>query len=497
MMPLPWACPTPRDLSHEFSQPGSGGKGRRIREHVRSCPSCGAEWASLDRLRSLTRALPAVALGSEELEAVRTALLVKSTPTRGRWTLSPLWLSIPAASAVLALSVLVFHGRAPAPYHATDHRADARSFLASKTRRGTVQASAAAVFTLATEQPDEVVKLREGEITVDVEPLSRLERFRVVTGDAEIEVKGTSFSVVAKDNRLMSVHVVRGVVMIRVHARPPVTLGPNERWEVPRVVDDTPTKPRSPSLHQRVVMRLSARATRTLPGAGQSETKLGSSVAPAESAFADGWQALRTGRLEAATVAFARAVTLAGDHPLAEDASFWLAVSQARIPRPVDATASLAGFIDRLPSSPRIGEAAAMLGWLLIDAGDLDGAARQFGTAARDPVNDVRRSGNEGLRAVNRRRQGGTVQWMSVLVPPMARRRRVYGRSFCPAEATRRSAKNLMSAGTDSDHLSRGVPRCVPHALPGQISKTYSTGRRGQPGCSTRTRSRRERYRVR
>jgi hypothetical protein len=406
MIRLPWACPAPRDLSRELSRGGNGTRATRIREHVRSCASCGAEWASLERLRDLTRALPNAALGSEELEAVRTALLVRSKPIRAGLVLSPVWLSIPGAAVVLALSLLLFHGRQRATDHAVGRKADTRSFLVSKTRRGTVHARAAAVFTLATDQPDEIVRLRQGEITVEVEPLSEAERFRVVTANAEIEVKGTAFSAVARDDQLTSVDVLRGLVVVRVRARDPVTLGPNEQWKVSGVANDVGARPPRRSLNQRVALRPSVRPTTTLRPERSSAAEPGSSLSRAESAFADGWQDLRTQQLPAATAAFARAVALAGDQPLAEDAWFWMAVSQARIPRPAEARATLAAFIDRFPRSPRIGEAAAMLGWLLIDEGDLDGAARWFATAVRDPVDGVRRSGNEGLRTVDRRRRG-------------------------------------------------------------------------------------------
>jgi TolA-binding protein len=90
---------------------------------------------------------------------------------------------------------------------------------------------------------------------------------------------------------------------------------------------------------------------------------------------------------------------------LSEDAWFWLAVCQARIPRPAEARATLAAFIARFPHSPRVGEAADMLGWLLIDSGDLDGAERAFATAALRAGAGVRHSAKEGLRAVQVRRR--------------------------------------------------------------------------------------------
>ena len=40
-----------------------------------------------------------------------------------------------------------------------------------------------------------------------------------------------------------------------------------------------------------------------------------------------------------------------------------------------------------------------MLGWILYEAGDLAGAARQFSTATTDPVPEVRASATKGMDA--------------------------------------------------------------------------------------------------
>ena len=59
-------------------------------------------------------------------------------------------------------------------------------------------------------------------------------------------------------------------------------------------------------------------------------------------------------------------------------------------------------MIDRYPSSARRGEAAAMLGWLLIDAGRTDEARAQFLAANRNPSERVRASAQRGLEVVDR-----------------------------------------------------------------------------------------------
>ena len=68
---------------------------------------------------------------------------------------------------------------------------------------------------LSSRSPDEVVRLYDGTIDVAVTPLGSGERFRVVVGASEIEVRGTAFRVVARAGELLSVTVTRGTVEVR------------------------------------------------------------------------------------------------------------------------------------------------------------------------------------------------------------------------------------------------------------------------------------------
>ena len=172
-----------------------------------------------------------------------------------------------------------------------------------------------------------------------------------MTDIAEIEVRGTSFKVVAIGDRLQSVEVLRGLVSVRPQGGGAVLLGPNESWKVP-------TTERA---------RLSLAKKRVFQPAAVDQPPLAASEmppSPAEIAFADGWEALRAQHFSDAAAAFERASANAGEQPLIEDAWFWWAVCEARIPRKTAAKSSLAGFIDRFPRSSRIGEVSAMLGWI-------------------------------------------------------------------------------------------------------------------------------------
>lgn len=85
-------------------------------------------------------------------------------------------------------------------------------------------------YALVSPQPNEIIRLYEGTITVSVEPLQPGERFRVITGDGEVEVHGTIFDVVAEQDSLATVRVHEGIVAVRPEHRAPTELRLGERW---------------------------------------------------------------------------------------------------------------------------------------------------------------------------------------------------------------------------------------------------------------------------
>jgi TolA-binding protein len=287
------------------------------------------------------------------------------------------------------------------------------------------------------------VRLMDGAVTVEVQPLRPGERFRIITGDAEVEVRGTIFEVTVAEDRLVAVRVFRGNVEVRPVGAPRVVLAAGQRWDAARTIAQAPAAaaaakcpggdgtraavpaellsslvppaevppvsvpvawsgpdPSSRPLAAREVrsagIATAVPTVETNPGSGAGVT----TPTPAESAFDEGWAALRSGDDRAAVDAFARAETAAGADALAEDASFWHAVALGRADREAEAGRVLVGFLDRFPWSPRAGEASAMLGWILLDAGDVEGAAARFRIAAGDTVPAVRESARRGLEAV-------------------------------------------------------------------------------------------------
>jgi TolA-binding protein len=304
---------------------------------------------------------------------------------------------------------------------------------------GTISAHAGARY-VVTRAPDEIVTLHDGTIDVDVAPLHAGERFRVVTADTEIEVRGTAFRVVAELGHMTSVVVEHGLVEVRPHGGAMVTLAGGQSWaapvhtarapsvvdehasiEVPGPVDGIATpaaapRARSPktavstssprgSTTPTTAIRTTASAATRAPSTAIRTSAPAPAAPPARAldalAYDEGWSAMRGGDFEHAASAFARVSILEPDGALSEDASYWYAVALARAKRG-EAIAAFRDLLSHYPRSTHAGEANAMLGWLLVEAKQPAEAERRFRAAIDDPKASVRDSARSGLATLRR-----------------------------------------------------------------------------------------------
>ena len=86
-----------------------------------------------------------------------------------------------------------------------------------------------AVFQHVERGSTERVRLIDGSVDFKVEKLDNEERFLVLVGQAEVEVRGTHFEVVATDDRLEDVIVTEGLVEVRADGRT-VNVAAGQRW---------------------------------------------------------------------------------------------------------------------------------------------------------------------------------------------------------------------------------------------------------------------------
>jgi TolA-binding protein len=453
-------------------------------------------------LEELARGLPSHEPNAVRRDAMRAALLeeARAAPPLARRPSRAL-VGAGVVAALAAGLLLWWSARPPGEPGAGALRAAIQSSSGADFEHTRVERSAGT----RTAPTDEVVRLRQGRVALNVEHLSRRERFRVVTGDAEVEVRGTTFHVIVDADKLVEVAVTSGVVDVRPRGGEPIALEAGHRWRaddpVARPVAtvtatestasaSTPTaptataspdslgplaaaspepaathpspavasSPRSPAAGSPIAGSPAAgspiagspaagspaarpppagsgsrtsptpdstpsaiaetaptrnapsgedRDATTVPEAEVPETRppTADELAPApgrratasEVAFGQGFRAVRQGNYGEAASLFELAIRLGPETPLAADARFWLAVARARAGAGRD---ELADFLARHPGHARAGEASAMLGWKLLEAGDRNGAAWRFRAALRDRDPAVRASAEKGMAAI-------------------------------------------------------------------------------------------------
>jgi len=345
-------CPTPEALSRAFSE------GADLSAHLAGCDACRAAWSDYTRLRDAARQLPWSAGDAVTGEArlIEAALVERKAGRRARTlqTRAAIGLAIAASVAAFFLT-----SRSEPATSATERAPVATA----ATKRATVRDAQAARFAHVTRTApgvahDEVITLDEGTIALDVAKLEVGERFRVVTADAEVEVRGTSFEVVVDHDHLARVAVISGRVVVRPRGADEVVLGPGESW----------TPPVRPT-----------------------------GLASSERLFQQGWDALRAGDLATGETHLAALVAQDPHDALAEDARYWRAVIAQRAHRTDDARTLWRALLATHPGSARAPEASVMLGWLELERGDKETAARLFAKGATSPDAEIAASAKTGL----------------------------------------------------------------------------------------------------
>jgi len=412
-------CPPGWKLTRSISEAADP----RTEWHVMRCARCSEECRALRALAEEARAAaPSPEKMSREARDEIGARLrtLAAAPEPPRWW--PQWLYddgwrrralIGLALAIPTITtVAVLTGRRASDVAAARSALQAPAEAAGESR-ATIRAIGPARFSRAHFQPDEIVRLDDGEIELDIAPLGARERFRVVTDDGEVEVRGTRFKVAVTDHRLAGVHVWHGQVEVRSRGGALAVLEAGDDWvreAVPAKLAPEAAAPPPPAA-ARTESR--ARAARRTAPAAKHHARVIAAVMPGSKSlpaardarplsgspsFGHAWSRLRDGDAQAAAAEFAEVERVSQGRDIEEDALYWRAVAVERAGDAAGARTLFAAFLDRFPSSSRAGEAAAALGRLLLEAGDAPAARGAFERALHDPSPEVRASAQEGLR---------------------------------------------------------------------------------------------------
>jgi hypothetical protein len=352
---------------------------------MKGCEACARAFEEESELASLLSDLPRPEPSPTQHAEARHALLdAASRPAARRSWLRYAVAGLVAAALLGASSFFLLQGQSPLAQQAAPHEGP---------RRGTIYSGDSAHFAHLGNPGDEVVTLRDGTITVEVEHLKPGERFRVLTGDAEVEVRGTIFEVTAANGKLVSVKVIRGAVEVRPSQRPPVLLAPGEGWKGPEraLPSEAASLPASEPASVPATVPATAPALVVAP--------VPAPPSPTEIAYDEAFSALRTADHERAATLFYEVSQKAGS-PFAEDASFWHAVALSRAKRNSEARGALSSFVEKYPHSSRANEAHLLLGKILLANNELDTAQQHFETAAKGAPAAIAKRAQEGLDAI-------------------------------------------------------------------------------------------------
>ena len=424
----------------------------RAKNHIGRCPRCASQCASLRRVVTQAQELDAPAEMTADARNAIAALLLATDPESRSGRIRPVVaVGVPAAALLIAA---VFWGtrgpwRAPTPSESTARTttgapdgkvplggglgrghdgslgagsdpvvASPRAAAGSRRSRAAIRAIGAARFTRVQLPPDDVVRLDDGTIVIEVAPLPGGERFRVKTEDGEVEVRGTRFQVSASRGKLTAVTVASGHVEVRSAGGGHVVLDPGDEWvsgaeeavngpngatsnETGGLKRNQPGEAAASGEPARPLSKSRGSRAPAGPGVVDQTADPSSPFHAARASFDRAWSLLRQGDARRAAALFAEVERTSGDGDIAEDALYWQSVATARAGERHEARALFEGFLRRFPSSSRAGGAAAALGWLYVENGQTDEARRAFERATEDPSPVVRASARDGLRRTN------------------------------------------------------------------------------------------------
>lgn len=386
------------------------GEAEQIEAHLADCPGCAQAWKSLADLTALGMQMPSAPPAPRQIESVRTQLLAnaKAPPARR----APPWIAI-AAALLVGLATWSLWPTARRPI-------------------GSIS-GATADYAVRYEAGVERVALRDGSISIEVAHLPADQRFVVQTADAEIEVRGTRFTVIADGGRLHRVEVTEGRVELRRSGHATVALEADQSWQAgptqparpiapatpsPIAPTTTPTPttpapaPLSPAPAQQPTSvakrpqpadrpRVQPKRSEPKPALAAPETAAPAAAAPPSpqtEQFEAGWRAVRAGEFDEASAAFSAAARLRG--PLAADARWWHIVSLGRAGHDAQTRVALTAYLKSGPPASRRAEAQVMLGWLNFSTGRVDAAERAFKAGASATRAKVRAGAFAGLKAI-------------------------------------------------------------------------------------------------
>ncbi|MEZ4394413.1 MAG: FecR domain-containing protein [Polyangiales bacterium] len=242
---------------------------------------------------------------------------------------------------------------------------------------------------------DTRVRLEEGAITLRVRRRRPGERFRVLLRDAEVEVRGTRFEVVARGGLLRAVRVDEGLVAVRRRGDAEQLLAAGSRYAAPEAPLPAPAPRPPPVVVAPPPPAPQALPPDALPPAPRRPAASRHSVDPARD-FRAGALAHARGDHGTAAESLARFLDAApAEDPRREDARYLRVLALRGARREGEALSEARRYLREFPSGLRRAEVASWAARALAARGDCAGASQ----AAEQLPAGATAAMREGVRA--------------------------------------------------------------------------------------------------
>ncbi len=344
------SCPSLQQLSAAVD----GDLSPELRGHLSTCEACTGALSEFTELKSMAQALPYEAASAQDKAGRHRALMQAAAtlqPRRGVGYLGPV-----LAAAAVGLFVV----------GAGQLLSSKPSAMQTHALRASVQAPEGTAFShyvlQAPEGPQEVVELVDGELTLDTLALEG-RPFVLKTPEGIIQAQQGRLLAAVSKGHLTRLEVLSGQAQWARADKPTLHLSAGAQWQAPQ---------------------------EELPAVEQSRL---------ERLFEEGMTHVESGAFVRAAAVFFEARTGAEGQALAEDATYWWAVSEGRAGHKTRAIEALELFMKTYAASPRASEVAVMLGWLQLEQGDSAGAELLFEAGLKSEDAEVESSAKRGLAA--------------------------------------------------------------------------------------------------
>ncbi len=323
--------------------------------HVQSCETCKNARARDLHLRELARELPQPDPAALDLRRLRARVLRDvelQSPTSSAWQK---WATFALVFGFCAAAIffVIRHRHAPpteaavASLPASAVASAVPSSIAEASFAGTVTASDGARWSQSRDGNVEHVQLDDGSLLLHVRHQNSGERFLVDVPDGQIEVRGTTFSVVVSNGATSRIEVSEGVVSVRIRGGAEAAIRAGQNWTRSTAISSS-------------ISHVSAAA----PVVSISSERRGSDEYATDVALMQG------GDYNAAAKGFADFLTAHPNAPQSEDASYLEAAALARAGRPDAAALAAEHHLAAYPQSFHRKEASILEARAARDRGD-------------------------------------------------------------------------------------------------------------------------------